>query len=143
MHNILQDLPIKAPVSSVFEAVSTPDGFDQWWTLRSSGTPVAGFEYSLDFGPDYQWAAKVTICDPGNAFELQFTAAAPDWLGTRVSFELEERSGVTLLRFAHRGWQTTDHHFRTSAHCWALYLRILRRFLEAGEIVPYETRLGI
>lgn len=34
-------------------------------------------------------------------------------------------------------------HFRTSSCCWAQYLRILRRFLEHGERVPYAERLDV
>jgi hypothetical protein len=34
-------------------------------------------------------------------------------------------------------------HYRTSCHCGALYLRILRRHLEHGESVPYERRLDV
>lgn len=30
---------------------------------------------------------------------------------------------------------------RISCNCWALYLRILRRWLEHGEAVPYDKRL--
>jgi hypothetical protein len=30
---------------------------------------------------------------------------------------------------------------RISCHCWALYLRLLRRHLEFGESVPYDRRL--
>jgi len=28
-----------------------------------------------------------------------------------------------------------------SCYCWAMYLRIMRRYLEHGESVPYERRL--
>jgi uncharacterized protein YndB with AHSA1/START domain len=28
-----------------------------------------------------------------------------------------------------------------SCYCWAMYLRVLRRYLEHGERVPYEGRL--
>jgi len=33
--------------------------------------------------------------------------------------------------------------FRISTHCWAMYLRILRRHFEHGESVPYEDRLDV
>ena len=29
----------------------------------------------------------------------------------------------------------------TSTFCWAMYLRLLKRFVEAGEVVPYAERL--
>jgi hypothetical protein len=36
-----------------------------------------------------------------------------------------------------------DDEFRRSSYCWAMYLRILRRYLEHGETVPYERRLDV
>jgi AraC-like DNA-binding protein len=38
--DILQDFPVRAPVTRVFDAVSRPDGLDRWWTKRSAGEPV-------------------------------------------------------------------------------------------------------
>ena len=34
-------------------------------------------------------------------------------------------------------------HYRISNCCWAMYLRILRRYLEYGETVSYEDRLDV
>lgn len=74
-------------------------------------------------------------------FELEFVHADDDWLGSRITFHLDERDGVTVVRFSHTGWPQTNTHFRVSAHCWALYLRLLRRYLEHGDVIPYERRL--
>jgi uncharacterized protein YndB with AHSA1/START domain len=78
MADIQHDFPIKAPIQRVYQAISTPQGLDAWWTQRSSGDAKEGSEFQLWFGPAYDWA---------------------------------------------------------------MYLRILRRFLEHGEVVPYEARL--
>ena len=141
MADILHDLPIKASPDDVFRAVSAPDGLDQWWTKRSAGQPRMGAEYELWFGPEYDWRAQVTRCAPGAEFELQLTSAMPDWVGTRVGFALEAADGGTLVRFHHTGWAEPSEHFRISSYCWAMYLRILTRYLERGEEVPYDRRL--
>jgi uncharacterized protein YndB with AHSA1/START domain len=139
--DILHDLPIKAPIERVFRAVSTPEGLDAWWTKRSSGKPEPGAAYTLWFGPQYDWRAKVTRCGPPAEFELEIVGADADWLGTRVAFRLQPRDGATWLQFSHVGWRSINEHFRVSCSCWALYLRILRRNLEHGEVVAYEDRL--
>jgi hypothetical protein len=69
------------------------------------------------------------------------TRVMEDWLDTRVGFELEEEDGVTTVAFYHAGWNEASEHFRVTAFCWAMYLRILRRGLAFGEIVAYEDRL--
>jgi uncharacterized protein YndB with AHSA1/START domain len=141
MADILQDFPIQVPPHRAFEGVSEPALLDQWWTLRSTGQPVIGAPYELDFGPDYLWRAVVTRCRPGEAFELRMTHADRDWMDTVVGFEFSRSGTGTQVRFYHRGWPDANAHYRTSCHCWALSLRILRRYLEFGEAVPYDRRL--
>jgi uncharacterized protein YndB with AHSA1/START domain len=141
MADILLDLPIKAPAERVFDAITTPTGLDAWWTQRSAGNPVPGTEYDLWFGPDYDWRAQVTRCVTNTEWELQLVRADPDWFGTRVGFRLEPRGDRTLVRFHHTGWPEPNDHHRTSVYCWGMYLRLLRRYVEHGEHVPYDERL--
>jgi uncharacterized protein YndB with AHSA1/START domain len=47
----------------------------------------------------------------------------------------------TQVRFYHRRWSAENERYRVSCHCWALYLRLLRRQVEYAESVPYEKRL--
>ena len=143
MPDILQDFVIQAPLERVSEAVSQPALIDEWWTLRASGRPEPGATYELDFGPEHRWLAVVTTCEPPTSFELRLTRADADWTGTRVGFELAGAGSATLVRFHHRGWPEANAHYRTSCHCWALYLRVLRRHLEHGESVPYDRRLMV
>lgn len=141
--DILHDFPIAAAPTRVFEAITTPAGLDQWWTVRSSGTPQPGTEYQLWFGPEYDWRAVVSIARPNQAFELRLTKAMVDWLGTRVGFLLAPTAAGTQLQFYHAGWNGATEHFRISSFCWAMYLRVLRRYLEYGEQVPYDERLVV
>jgi uncharacterized protein YndB with AHSA1/START domain len=141
--DILQDLPIKADADRVFDAISTPEGLDRWWTLYSAGKPIDGAEYELWFGPELGWRAKVIRAVRPSRFELEMVEADQDWLGTRVGFELEHKDGVTQVRFHHTGWPRANDHYRISCHCWAMYLRILRRHVEYNEVVPFEERLDV
>lgn len=143
MRDIYQDFPIRAAVDRVFSAISTPDGLDAWWTKRSSGEALEGAEYALGFGPDYDWRAQVTRCVRNSEFELTMTRADVDWQGTRVGFVLEPRDDSTWVRFHHTGWPEANEHYRISNHCWAMYLRVLRRWIEHDEFVPYEDRLDV
>ena len=141
MADIFHHFPIKASTQPIFQAVSTPTGLDSWWTKRSSGRPEDGAEYKLWFGPAYDWDAVVSRCLPGREFELEMMKAQDDWRGTRVGFFLEENEGVTQVRFHHSGWPESNEHYRVSCYCWAMYLRLLKRYVEHGEVVRYEERL--
>lgn len=141
MPEILQEFPIAASREIVFRAISEPASLDCWWTLSCSGEPRVGAEYDLGFGPGYDWRARVTRAHRPGHFELEFAHADADWLGSRVAFRLDEADGATVVRFSHTGWPEINSHFRVSSHCWALYLRLLRRYLEHGDVIPYERRL--
>ena len=141
MADILHQLPIKAPRQQVFTAISMPLGLDSRWTKRSSGDAVVGGQYELWFGPEYDWRAVVSRCVPETEFELEITRADDAWLGTRIGFELEEKAGVTEVRFHHSGWSEPTEHYRISAYCWALYLRLLGRYITKSEVVAYADRL--
>ena len=141
MPDILHEFPINAPVARVFDAVSTPQGLDRWWTKRSAGAAGIGNTWELYFGPEYDWRAIVTRSAPPMEFELELVVAMDDWTGTRVGFTLVPHGDATQVRFRHLGWGEASEHYRISTYCWAMYLRILKRHLEHGEIVRYEDRL--
>ena len=143
MPDIFQDFPIKAPTRRVFEAVSTPKGLDSWWTKSASGNPSPGGAYELGFGQGYQWRARATRFVPDSDFELELFEADEDWQGTRLGFVLEENDGATQVRFHHIGWPESNEHYRISCYCWAMYLRLLRRYVEQSEVVEYESRLDV
>jgi len=143
MPDIYSDFPVQVPAADVFRVVSTPAGLDQWWTKRSAGTPQVGAEYELWFGPEYDWRARVTACAAPRHFEIEITRAGADWLGTRVGFDITGQGSTSQVRFYHTGWPLSNEHYRSSCYCWPMYLRILRRYLEHGETVPYEQRLDV
>ena len=143
MADILHDLPIRASVAQVFDAISKPAGFNAWWTLGAQGESQLGADYALVFGSEYNWRARVTRCIRDREFALVVTQASNDWVGTTIAFTLEARKDDTWLRFAHTGWGRITEHYRVSSYCWAMYLRILKRYIEYGESVPYERRLDV
>ena len=143
MPNIYHYFSIQQSPARVFENMVTAQGLDNWWTKSSVVTPEPGGMYLLDFGPGYVWKAMVTQYKPDEVFELEFTEADKDWVGTKVGFTLVAHNGKTTVRFYHAEWPRENEHFRISSYCWAMYLRILKRYLEFGEQVPYEKRLDV
>jgi uncharacterized protein YndB with AHSA1/START domain len=143
MPDIFADFPIRAAPQREFDAVSTPRGLNAWWTRACNGEPESGSEFHLGFGPAYDWRAVVVACTPPEEFDLQITHADPDWSGTHVGFSLTAEGGVTTVQFYHTGWPTANEHWRVSCYCWPIYLRLLRRYVESGEIIPYEDRLNV
>jgi uncharacterized protein YndB with AHSA1/START domain len=144
MADIFHEFIIKVPCQRVFQAVATPEGLDRWWTMNASGGGGPGAEVRLFFGPDYDWRGRVVTYEPDSAFEIEITEADPDWVGSHVGFRLESQgAAATRVLFHHTGWPHANQHWRISCYCWAMYLRILRRYLEHNEVVPYPERLDV
>jgi uncharacterized protein YndB with AHSA1/START domain len=143
MADIFHQFLINSLSERVFEAISRSKGLDSWWTMTSSENPEPGGVYRLNFGPRYNWKAVVTKYKTDSLFELQLTDADVDWTGSRVGFELKNNNGITEVDFYHTGWPAVNDHFKISSYCWAMYLRILKRYVESGEWVPYEKRLEV
>lgn len=144
MSDILHDFPVAAPRTRVFEAVATPRGLDQWWTLTSKGAAERGAEWEFFFDAQYDWRGKVTRVEADRLIEWEITRADADWSSTRVAIELSDHpGGLTWVRFAHTGWREAGEHFRISSYCWAMYLRVLKNWVQRGETVPYDRRLEV
>lgn len=127
----------------VFEVIGSAEGLAAWWTLTAVGMPGPGEIYDLNFGPGCLWQAEVTEYKPHSRFEWTFLDADPDWMNTRVGFHLDGTDERTEVRFYHGGWHQENDHFRTSCYCWAMYLRILKRYIEFNEFVAYDERLTV
>lgn len=143
MPGIFHCFPVNATAPAVFEAIATPGGLACWWTKSSQGHPAAGEEYRLFFGAAYNWRAMVNSYEKDTVFELRMTSAMADWMNTEVRFELREKDGLTWVDFSHKGWPEFSEHYRISSFCWAMYLRLLKRYVEFGEVVEYEKRLEV
>ena len=143
MPDILHRLPVRASAARVFKMFATPAGLNEWWTQGAAGTPEPGATYHFDFGPEFAWEGEVTACEPDQWIEWQMTVADDDWADTRVGVRMTMSGDVTTLDFYHAGWRHANAHYRTTNGCWAAYLRVLRRYLEHGEQVPYAERLNV
>lgn len=143
MADIFHQFQIGSKPEKVFEAISRSKGLDNWWTKSSSENPRLDGIYTLFFGAPYDWKAVVTKYQQNSIIELKISEADLDWTGTRIGFSLSGQNGITSVDFYHTGWPSINDHFKISSYCWAMYLRILKRYVETGEMVVYERRLEV
>lgn len=139
-YSIFHNLQIKVSPKVVFDAISQPKHLDNWWTLKSSGTPELNSEYNLNFTDDYNWFCKVSKVKTNESFHLKMTKSDEDWNPTTFGFDLEETENGTLVKFSHINWLKENHHFKHSSFCWAMLLNGLKNYLEKGIIVPFKDR---
>ena len=140
MNNINHQFPIAKDRKEVFKAISTPEGINMWWS-RESSISDDGKIIHLSFGPGYNWDFEITDLIQDSFIELKPILADSDWEQTTLSLRLEEKDGSTTVYFNHENWPLENDHFRISSFCWAMYLRLLKKYIEEGTVVPYSQRL--
>jgi uncharacterized protein YndB with AHSA1/START domain len=140
MHSIYHDFIINSSKEKVFNAFTTPNHLNNWWTLKSSGKPFLDEVYNLNFTHEYNWFAKVTEVELNQKFYLSMTISSDDWQSTTFGIALENHQNGTLVKFTHKGWKTINDEFRNTSFCWAILLNDLKNYLEKGTVIPFEER---
>ena len=118
MHTIYHDVFIKSEPSLIYKAVSTSQGLNNWWTLKSSGFPRLGELYNFYFTPEYDWHGEVVKADKDVSFHIKMIKADEDWSPTVFGFDFKKVKEGTWVQFWHKGWPECNHHFRRSSWCW-------------------------
>src|SRR5688572_14999876 len=111
MADILHRIEIAAPIARVREALTTNEGLAGWWTrdVAREGD-VLSFRFGARrFGPDM----RVTESGPSRV-AWTCVAGSDEWLGTKLSFDLEQAGERTIVRFGHREWKEASDFL---AHC--------------------------
>jgi uncharacterized protein YndB with AHSA1/START domain len=126
---------ICAPRARVFDAIATLEGLRGWWTPLVSGATSGGAELRFEFhGLDEQITMRVDHASRPSAVEWTclIHTTAPEWNGTRVSFELDDAGGASMLTLRHSGLAPD-----AVARGWNYFLASIRGYVEDGEGTPY------
>lgn len=140
MPDIHFQFQINSSADAVFEAISTPNGLNAWWTLNAEAEPFVGGIYRLYFGPDFDWLARVTHLEIDRQLSWSLERAMEDWMPTRFGFALAEHESLTTVRFYHTDWERVSDHFAISSYCWGQLLKGLKDYVECGIVVPFDRR---
>ena len=124
---------INAPKEKVYEALTTIQGLSNWWTIQTTGNTNLGEVIQFRFGPNFLNEMKVMVMIPNDFVEWECVNSAPDWIGTKISFTLDENDGKTRVRFEHAGWKETGDFYAACSFSWARYMESLRQFCQTGK----------
>lgn len=135
MADIRHKLTIKVKPEQVYQAITTKEGLEAWWCKHTTAKPEVGFVNRFTFG-DFTAEMKVTNLVPGNKVEWACMNSGMEWAGTNVSFDLEEKDGNTILRFAHSNWSSVTDLYASCNYDWAKFLHSLKMLCETGTGSP-------
>jgi uncharacterized protein YndB with AHSA1/START domain len=143
MADIIHKIEITAARDDVYRALSTIEGLSRWWTTTTSGEAAPGKTIEFRFN-QHLVGMRVEELENGKRVAWQCVDnSTPDWLGTRVTFDLTEKDGRTTLLFGHRAWKEASPFF---AHCsmkWATFLLSLRELVETGAGKPFPRDVQV
>ena len=148
MADILHRIGIKAPLSKVYQAVSTIEGLASWWTEETKGDAGKGGKITFTFTSPSgeivgEMVMEVTKLAAPHTVAWICLDGPPDWIGTKFTFELSEQDGQTILIFGHRDWAEAT---ESLAHCsmkWAVFLLSLKDYVQTGKGRPSPGDLKI
>jgi uncharacterized protein YndB with AHSA1/START domain len=148
MVSIIHRIGIKAPLSQVYEAVSSVAGIAGWWTKDTTGDAKLGGMVEVAFrSPAGKEVGRMGFemfeLEPDKEVRWRIKSGPEEWIGTDVTFSLAQDGDMTLLIFGHRNWREP---IDFMAHCsmkWATFLLSLRQFVETGTGKPAPDDLKI
>jgi uncharacterized protein YndB with AHSA1/START domain len=135
---------ITQPIDRVFETLTTIEGLRGFWTSGMAGDAGAGGSLQVYFGkPEPAATMEVAqVTEPG-LVEWRCVQGPDEWVATRLTFEMREQDGETVVRFTHAGWPEGSEFMRHCGTKWAYFLVGMKQWLEGGPSVAFPNDLAI
>jgi uncharacterized protein YndB with AHSA1/START domain len=133
-HSIL----INAPKKEVFEAITTEEGLQGWYTPSTEGSADHGEKIKLNFkskdGP-FHWA--VEIAEPDSLVRWKCLEGPGFVAGTTVTFRLIEKEvGKTSVDLDHQGLDEKDDKLKVCNTMWGVLMLHLKKYAETKKPEP-------
>ena len=143
MPDILHKVGIKSTsLGAVYDALATIEGLSSWWTTDTRGESKVGGELQFRFG-DGGFDMKVLELEPGKRVLWQVVDGPEEWLGTKISFDLNQNGDWTVILFKHLGWKAPVEFMHHCSTKWAVFLLSLKSLRETGKGAPWPNEIKL
>ncbi|SNS07043.1 Uncharacterized conserved protein YndB, AHSA1/START domain [Streptosporangium subroseum] len=144
MVDILHRIGITSPVAEVYTALTTVEGLSGWWTTRThgEGDELGGvLRFRFDSGG---FDMKVLELHPGKRVLWEVVEGPEEWIGTHVSWDLDQVDDYTVVLFKHEGWKEPVEFMHHCSTKWAVFLMSLKSLVETGKGAsdPHDVKIG-
>jgi uncharacterized protein YndB with AHSA1/START domain len=140
MVDILHRVGIKAPVAEVYKALATREGVAAWWTTDTKGESTVGGTLRFSFSAAGRhlggFDMKVLELVPNTRVLWEVLDGAPEWIGTKISFDLKQEGDYSIVLFKHQGWKEPVEFMHHCSTKWAIFLMSLKSLVETGKGAP-------
>jgi hypothetical protein len=143
MPDILHKVGIRSSsLSETYRALTTVDGLAAWWTTDTQGESHVGEVIRFRFGSG-GFDMKVLELEPSRHVLWQVVDGPEEWLGTKISFDLEQRGDWTIVLFKHEGWKAPVEFMNHCSTKRGVFLLSLKALLETGKGGPYPNEIKL
>ena len=142
MPDILHRVGIRSSLHEVYTALSTREGLAAWWTNNTHGESTVGGVIQFRFAAG-GFDMKVLELQPVRRVLWQVIDGPPEWIGTRVSWDLKQEDNYSIILFRHEGWTEPVEFMHHCSTKWAVFLMSLKSLLETGNGSPEPNDVKI
>lgn len=123
--------------------MTTREGLAAWWTTDTRGTCDVGGVIQFRFGTRGGFGMKVLELQPAKRVLWEVVDGPREWIGTKVSFGLEQDGDSTAVLFKHQGWKEPVEFMHHCSTKWALFLMSMKSLVETGRGAPFPDDIHI
>ena len=127
----------------VYEAITTLEGLQDWWTNDTKGQPEVGGVLEFRFGPAGGFDMVVRELVPGTRVLWEVVDGPEEWIGTEIDWHLSQSGDFTIVLFEHRGWAEPVEFMYHCSTKWASFLLSLKELVETGAGRPQPNDVQI
>ena len=142
MADILHRVGIKSSPGAVYKALTTIEGLAAWWTTNTQGDTRVGGVIEFRFGAGGM-DMKVLGLHPASQVLWQVVDGPSEWIGTKVSWEIQQEDDYSIVLFKHQGWKEPGDFMHHCSTKWAIFLMSLKSLLETGKGLPAPADIKI
>ena len=122
MPDILHKVGIKSSSrADVYRALTAIEGLSAWWTTTTEGESIVGGVLRFRFG-NGGFDMKVLELDPTRRVAWRVVDGPEEWIGTTISFDLDQRGDWTIVLFKHEGWKEPVEFMHHCSTKWGVFL---------------------
>jgi uncharacterized protein YndB with AHSA1/START domain len=138
MVDILHRIAAKGvEANETYDALTTLEGLSRWWTENTTGTTDVGGRIAFKF-ENGDFEMEVAELEPGARVLWEVVGgSAPEWIGTKIHWDLRQEDDYTVVLFKHEGWAEPIEFMHHCSTKWGSFLVSLKQLLETGQGAPW------
>jgi uncharacterized protein YndB with AHSA1/START domain len=136
--DIKHQIPIDATPDKVYAALATENGLKGWWTADTRADEKVGGKAEFGF-ENHGMVFRMNIEElaPGKRIVWSCHGDHPEWDGTRLTWNISEENGATVLRFTHGDWKSMSDFCCSCNSTWGELMYRLKDYVEGRNPGPH------